>query len=63
VIAGHLHCAITAELAGCPVVATPSVWVQARPDPATNEIDFTDEGPMFAVHTLLDGRLVSRVQR
>lgn len=60
---GHVHRAMTAELAGRPVIAVPSTYVQARLDFASHEIELAAEEPAgFAVHALVDGELVSHVQ-
>jgi 3',5'-cyclic-AMP phosphodiesterase len=61
VVAGHLHRAMTAELAGRAVLAVPSTYVQARLNFSSDEIDAA-EPRGFAVHALLDGELASHVQ-
>jgi Icc protein len=62
IVAGHLHLAVAAELRGRSVLVAPSTYVQARLDFRADEIRFSSEPPGFAVHTLLDGELVSHVQ-
>lgn len=63
IVGGHVHRAISAELAGRSVLAAPSTYVQARLDFATEEIELSaDDPPGFAVHAWLDGELVSHVQ-
>lgn len=60
---GHLHRIAAASLAGCPVLSTPSTYLQALPD-----FDFEDEDvemigpPGFALHVLSDGVLSSQVE-
>jgi 3',5'-cyclic-AMP phosphodiesterase len=62
VLAGHVHRAMTAELAGRAVLAVPSTYVQTRLRFSSPEIEITAEPPGFAVHALLDGELASHVQ-
>jgi 3',5'-cyclic-AMP phosphodiesterase len=61
-VAGHVHRAIAAELAGRAVLAVPSTYVQARLNFCSGEIELVAEPPGFAVHALLDGELASHVQ-
>jgi 3',5'-cyclic AMP phosphodiesterase CpdA len=61
-VAGHVHRAIAAELAGRAVLAVPSTYVQARLNFDSGEIEFVAEPSGFAVHALLDGHLASHVQ-
>jgi Icc protein len=61
-VAGHVHRPITGELAGRPVLAVPSTYVQARLNLGAEEIEFSAEPAGFAVHALLDGELISHVQ-
>jgi 3',5'-cyclic-AMP phosphodiesterase len=62
IVAGHMHRAISAELGGRSVLAVPSTYVQARLEFGAEEIEVSGEPSGFAVHTLLDGELVSHVQ-
>ena len=62
IVAGHLHRAMTAELAGRPVVAVPSTYVQTRLSFNSDEIEIAVEPRGFAVHALLDGELASHIQ-
>jgi 3',5'-cyclic-AMP phosphodiesterase len=62
VVAGHVHRAMTAELAGRPVVAVPSTYVQTRLSFSSGEIEMAAEPCGFAIHALLDGELASHVQ-
>jgi 3',5'-cyclic-AMP phosphodiesterase len=63
IVGGHVHRAISAELAGRSVLAAPSSYVQARLDFGAEEIELSaDDPPGFAVHAWLEGELVSHVQ-
>jgi Icc protein len=62
VVAGHVHRTMSAELAGRPVVAVPSTYVQTRLNFNSDEIELAAEPPGFAVHALLEGELASHVQ-
>ncbi|HET7455873.1 MAG TPA: phosphodiesterase [Solirubrobacterales bacterium] len=67
IVGGHLHRTTASALAGCPVLAAPSTYLQMLPDyiPADFEDDdavvWTDP-PGFALHVLLDGELSSQVE-
>ena len=62
IVAGHVHRTMTAELAGCAVLAVPSTYVQTRLNFNSDEIETAAEPPGFAVHALLNGELASHVQ-
>jgi len=62
-VAGHLHCTMTGELAGRVVLTVPSTYVQARLEFGAQEIQLTAEPAAFAVHAMLDGELISYSQR
>jgi len=62
IAAGHVHRTIVGELAGRPVLVAPSTFVQARLELASERLHYSDGSPGFAVHTLIDGALVSHVQ-
>ena len=62
IVAGHVHRAIIGELAGRSVLTVPSTLVQGRLDLGSHEARLADEPAAFAVHTLLDGELVSHLQ-
>jgi 3',5'-cyclic AMP phosphodiesterase CpdA len=62
IVCGHVHRAMTGELAGRPVVTAPSTYVQARLDFSSEKIELSDEPTGFAVHTVLDGDVISHVQ-
>jgi Icc protein len=62
ILAGHIHRAIAGSVGGRVAITAPSTYVQARLDLAANRLVFAeDEPPAVAVHTLLDGELVSQV--
>lgn len=63
IVCGHLHRALSAELAGRPVFVAPSAYAQAELGlTADAGIEIGDEPPGFAVHVLAHGSLVSHVQ-
>jgi 3',5'-cyclic AMP phosphodiesterase CpdA len=62
IVAGHMHLTISAALGGRTVLAVPSTYVQARLEFGVDEVQFSAEPSGFAVHTLVDGELVSHVQ-
>lgn len=62
-LAGHVHHAMTGELAGRSVLSAPSTYVQARLDFAAGALELTEEPPGFAVHVLRGGRFISHVVR
>ena len=62
VLVGHVHRAITTKVGGRPVMSVPSTYVQGLLDFSATELALSDDPPGFAVHTLVDGKLVSHVQ-
>jgi len=62
-VAGHMHRAVTAVLAGRAVLAVPSTYMQARLDFTSNLLRTVPEPAGFAVHVLLDGEVISHVQQ
>jgi Icc protein len=62
IVAGHTHRTIYAELGGRSVLAVPSTYVQARLDFDAEEVQLSGDPAGFAVHTWLDGELISHVQ-
>lgn len=62
IVAGHIHRMFASELAGCPTLTVPSTFVQARLNFAAAELELTEAPAGFAVHTVVDGGLVSHVQ-
>jgi Icc protein len=63
VVAGHVHQTITASIAGRPVLAVPSTYMQARLNFSATEIELAPGAPCgFAVHALVGREIVSYVR-
>lgn len=62
IVAGHVHRAVVGELGGTTVLAIPSTDVQLVLDFDTDDLCFVAEPRYFAVHALVDGRLVSHIE-
>jgi 3',5'-cyclic AMP phosphodiesterase CpdA len=63
IVAGHVHRAIVAELAGRAVVTVPSTYLQAALDFTSPKLTMCPDPPGFAVHALRDGSLATHIQR
>jgi 3',5'-cyclic AMP phosphodiesterase CpdA len=61
IIAGHVHRAISGELAGRRVLSAPSTYIGFELDLAAEEIDDVAAPPGYVVHVLRDGELASHV--
>lgn len=61
IVGGHLHRVAASALAGVPVLAAPSTYLQARPDFEAEDVEFVPV-PGFALHALRDGELASQVE-
>jgi 3',5'-cyclic AMP phosphodiesterase CpdA len=61
-VSGHVHRTIVGELGGRLVLTIPSTYVQARPNFDSGETEWVDEPGAFALHTFVDGELVTHVQ-
>jgi Icc protein len=61
IVGGHLHRIAASALAGVPVLAAPSTYLQALPDFETEGVELVPH-PGFALHVLRDGELASQVQ-
>lgn len=61
IVGGHLHRVAASALAGVPVLAVPSTYLQARPDYETEGVELMPH-PGFALHVLREGELASQVQ-
>jgi 3',5'-cyclic-AMP phosphodiesterase len=59
---GHLHRTMSGELAGRGVVVAPSTYVQMRSAFLSDELEVTAEPAGFALHSVLDGEVISYVQ-
>ncbi len=62
IVGGHVHRAITTQLAHCPVVSAPSTYAQLKLTIGADELEVGDDPAGFLVHALVDGDLVSHVQ-
>lgn len=62
VLVGHVHRAISTQLGGRPVMSVPSTYIQGLLDFSATELALSDDPPGFAVHALVDGKLISHVQ-
>ena len=61
-IAGHVHREMATAVGGRPAVTIPSTYCQLQLDFSSEVLEMVP-GPIgFAVHTMVDGRLVSHVQ-
>jgi 3',5'-cyclic-AMP phosphodiesterase len=61
IMAGHVHRAISGELAGRRVLSAPSTYVGFELDIAAEQIDDVPTPPGYVVHVLRDGELASHV--
>jgi 3',5'-cyclic AMP phosphodiesterase CpdA len=61
IIAGHVHRAISGELAGRRVLSAPSTYIGFEFDLAAEQIDDVPTPPGYVVHVLRDGALASHV--
>lgn len=61
IVGGHLHRVAASSLAGVPVLAVPSTYLQARPDFETEGVELVPH-PGFALHVLREGELASQVE-
>jgi 3',5'-cyclic AMP phosphodiesterase CpdA len=61
IVGGHLHRVAASSLAGVPVIAVPSTYLQARPDFETEGVELVPR-PGFALHALRGGELASQVE-
>jgi 3',5'-cyclic AMP phosphodiesterase CpdA len=62
IVAGHLHRVAVSTLAGRPVLAAPSTYLQARPDFAREKVKLYGGAPGFVIHALRDGELSTQVE-
>ncbi len=61
ILAGHVHRAISGELAGCRVLTAPSTYTGFALDFVAEQIDDVDSPPGYVAHVLRDGELASHV--
>jgi 3',5'-cyclic-AMP phosphodiesterase len=62
IVAGHLHRVAVAGLAGRPVLAAPSTFLQARPDFVREKVKLYAGAPGFVIHALRDEELSTQVE-
>ena len=62
VVAGHVHQAITGEVAGRSTLTVPSTCVQARLDFSSPQIELVAQPPGFAIHAVVNGEIASHVR-
>jgi Icc protein len=62
IVAGHVHRAIVAELAGRAVLTVPSTYMQSALDFTAPQLQMRDDPPGYAIHALRDGSLASHLQ-
>jgi 3',5'-cyclic-AMP phosphodiesterase len=62
IVGGHLHRVTASALAGRPVIAAPSTFLQARPDFEAEKVKLGGKPPGFVVHALLGDELSSQVE-
>jgi Icc protein len=60
--AGHVHRAITGDLAGRGVLTVPSTYVQSRLEFGSEVVELAAEPAGFALHAVVDGELISHLQ-
>lgn len=63
IVAGHVHRAIVAELAGRAVLTLPSTYMQSVLDLRGSKLTMRPDHPGFAVHVLRDGSLTTHIER
>jgi Icc protein len=63
IVAGHVHRAIVAELAGRAVVTVPSTYLQAALDFTAPKLQMRADPPGFALHALRDGVMTTHLER
>ncbi len=62
IVAGHLHRVAVSSLAGRPVLAAPSTFLQARPDFAREKVKLYAGAPGFVIHALRGEELSTQVE-
>ncbi len=63
IVAGHVHRAIVAELAGRAIVTAPSTYLQVELDFTAPKLQMRPDPPGFVIHAFRDGSLASHLQR
>jgi len=62
IVGGHLHRVTTSTLAGRPVVAAPSTFLQARPDFGGEKVKLYAGAPGFVIHALRGEELSTQIE-
>jgi len=62
VVCGHVHRITFETLGGCGVFTCPATWEQLEPGPEFGSLAFVERGRAFAIHTWIDGVLVTQIQ-
>jgi 3',5'-cyclic AMP phosphodiesterase CpdA len=62
IVAGHLHRVTASSLAGRPVLAAPSTYLQARPDFGAEKVKLYAGAPGFVIHALRGEELSSQIE-
>ena len=62
IVGGHLHRVSVGSLAGRPVLAAPSTYLQARPDFAAEAVELYGGSPGFAIHALRGEELSTQIE-
>jgi Icc protein len=62
IVAGHLHRVTVSTLAGRPVLAAPSTYLQARPDFGSERVRLYVGAPGFAIHALRGDELATQIE-
>ncbi len=61
-VAGHQHRTIATTFAGRPLLVAPTTYCQLALDPDGRRLQMEPQPLGFAIHTVIDGRLVSHVE-
>jgi 3',5'-cyclic AMP phosphodiesterase CpdA len=62
IVGGHLHRVTTSTLAGRPVLAAPSTYLQARPNFGAEKVKLYAGAPGFVIHALRGEELSTQVE-
>jgi 3',5'-cyclic-AMP phosphodiesterase len=62
IVGGHLHRVTTSTLAGRPVLAAPSTYLQARPDYGAEKVRLYAGAPGFVIHALRGEELSTQIE-
>lgn len=62
VACGHVHRAVTGQLAGRVVVVAPSTFAELRLDSCADRVELDSRYVGFVVHTIADGEVISHTQ-